>query len=278
MKKWIVQTYKSLVGRIERLVGELTPQNDLVVLCMHSIPVEFETTFQNLISKLRRKYVVLSPDELEDFLKNPSNYQNGPYLIFTFDDGLKNNLRAAKILEKNSISGLFFIVPDFVNSSNPSEFYRTNIRPEKERIEKSNSDVTPMTWEELEELVSMGHVVGCHTHSHLLHPDMNETDSRKEIVESKKLLEDKLSIQITHFASPNNTLESVNENSAQLIRDNYKYHHTTVPGLFRKHLVDDHLVFRRNIEVHWKTGPTLFALGSFDLRRWREARNVLSRF
>lgn len=278
MRKFLIHLYKSFVGRIENLLGTLTPSNDLVVLCMHSIPVEFESKFQKLIEKLRRKYVVISPNELDDFLTNPSQYQNGPYLIFTFDDGLKNNFRAAKILEKNSISGLFFIVPEFVESSGLNDYYRTNIRPEKEPIENSISDITPMTWNELREIIDMGHVIGCHTYSHTLNPQMNEEALLKEIVESKKMIVDKLAIPISHFASPNNTLESVSPECAEMIRKNYTFHHTTVPGLFRKHSRDHHLIFRRNIEVHWKVGPTLFALGSYDLRRWREARNVLSRF
>lgn len=278
MKKIIVLLFKSLVGRLENLFGKLTPKDDLVVLCMHSIPIEFEQKFQQLIEKLRRKYIVLNPNDLSDFLEHPSKYQDGPYLIFTFDDGLKNNYRAAKILTKNGISGLFFVVPEFIASSNPKTYYRTNIRPEAESIEKSDADCTPMGWEELKEIVQMGHQVGCHTYSHALHPNMDSEMVRKEIIESKNEIENNLAIQIEHFASPNNTLESVGNNSIGSIRQTYSFHHTTVPGNFRKHHIDNHLIFRRNIEVHWKYGPILFALGSFDLPRWQAARTALSRF
>lgn len=277
MKSFFIKTYKSIVGRIEDRFTKLTPKNDLVVACMHSTPAAFNLQFEDLIHWVRKRYHVLAPNELSSFFNQPNRYQNGPYFIFTFDDGLKNNLHSARLLEKHGVSALYFVVPDFIEATDPEDYYRTNIRPTKEAFEQSSEDTHPMTWQELEHIQEMGHFIGSHTLTHLLSPSQSDAEIKNEIETSSEIIGQQLRQKVDFFASPNNTLESVDSRISNKIRESYFYHFTTVPGLFRTHPIDSHLVYRRNIEVHWKNkGLIAFALGSFDLRRWQAQRNALS--
>lgn len=62
---------------------------------------------------------------------------------------------------------------------------------------------TMMTWDEIEELLRAGMGIGAHTVSHFNLPSLDTSDVAREVVASKKDLEDRLGTEIRHFAYPN---------------------------------------------------------------------------
>ena len=60
----------------------------------------------------------------------------------------------------------------------------------------------PMKWDELKELVDYGNTIGAHTKSHPVLSNLTFDDQRKEIIESKEIIEKKLNINVEHFAFP----------------------------------------------------------------------------
>jgi peptidoglycan/xylan/chitin deacetylase (PgdA/CDA1 family) len=132
-----------------------------------------------------------------------------------------------------------------------------------------------MSWADLRILQEQGHVIGAHSASHRLNNEMDEPALHYELVDAKKRIEENLGIRVNVFASPNNTLFSVNKKCADLIKQHYSFHHITVPGS----LADDRqslMIYRRNIEVYWKKGAILYALGHWDLKRWRSAQSQIA--
>jgi peptidoglycan/xylan/chitin deacetylase (PgdA/CDA1 family) len=268
MKKLLVDSYKSLIGHTEKLITGLNYSNDeLIVLCMHSTPADRLLDFENVCNYLLKRFVPLQANQLGDWFSGELN--NGPYVLFTFDDGLKNNLGAAEILNRKGITAYFFLVPAFIDADNGEAYYRRNIRQIIDAsFDHEPEDFTPMQCEEVASLLVAGHKVGSHTMTHLLRSGMNEDELVREIVESKKWLSKQFNIEVDAFCSPINTSISVDASAKKLIAENYRYHFTTYPGLNARYK-DPLLICRRNIEANWNFGKINFALGRWDLKRWR---------
>lgn len=271
--------YKSIIGQTEWLFGFIrkSAKKDLVVCALHSVPVRFLGEFGKLIDWLKSHYTILHPNQVDDYSNHPEKYSDGPYLLLTFDDGLQNNLNAAELLATRGLSAIFFIVPEFVDSSESEQYYLTHIRPAPNyRIDSSIEDRSAMSWDGIKRVIELGHVIGSHSLTHSMHAAMKAADFEKEIIESKRILETKLSTKITHFATPNNTLAAANPRMSEVIQKHYSWHHTTIPGIQEPANLSRGYLYRRNIEVHWQRSIVKFSLGHFDLRRWQTRRDALS--
>jgi peptidoglycan/xylan/chitin deacetylase (PgdA/CDA1 family) len=269
MKQALFKLIKSFLGNAEY---GLRPWNyasdELLVLCMHSTPQERAGQFSRLLDFLFTHFSVLNPDQLDDYFTGKLNA--GPYILFTFDDGLKNNLMAAELLERRDARAIFFIVPDFIEAVNPRDYYRGHIRQIIDsKVDHEPEDFTPMTVAELSVLREKGHFVESHTMSHLLRSNSRDIDVEREVIQSKKWIADKLKDSARIFCSPIQTNFSVNASAKRLIEKEYDYHFTTFPG-FHSGNRNPQLVFRRNIEVHWSLSQIKYALGKADLSRWKD--------
>ena len=265
--------FKSIFGRIEKNLNGLNyDDNELIVVNYHSTPKKFIHNFESQIISLKKMFHILNPDQLDNYYSGKKPKQDKNYLLITFDDGLKNNLFAAEVLEKHHLRAFFFIVPKFVDtaSNEQKNYYIKNIRPViNTNIDNEEADFTALSWSEIGTLVGKGHAVGSHTYTHTLVAQQSDwNNSEFEIVESKRYLAKKLGISIESFCSINNSLLSVHEKEKKLISENYHYHFTTLPGLNAEGR-NPLFIKRRNIESHWLKGAVYYALGKSDLPRWK---------
>jgi peptidoglycan/xylan/chitin deacetylase (PgdA/CDA1 family) len=118
--------------------------------------------------------------------------------VITFDDGEKNNFtRAFPILLKFGFCAHFFVIVNRIN--------------------------TPgyMTWNDLKEMIEQGMIIGSHGLSHRILTELSEEEIKKELVESKCILEENLHTSIDSFSIPrgygNNSILEAGYNSG------YKY-------------------------------------------------------
>lgn len=267
MKKRIVDLIKSALGNVEfAFRGFNYSSDELIVLCMHSTPADQMHAFEKLIDFLLEHFKPMHPSQLENYYSG--NLKDGPYVLFTFDDGLKNNLHAAHLLEQRNIHAYFFLVPAFMQSQNQNAYYRSYIRQVIDlSFDKHEDDFTAMSASDIRHLLEAEHRVGSHTMTHLLRGESTNEVVEKEVVESKTVLQKLIDSEVMAFCSPINTAMSINEYAKNLIGKQYKYHFTTFPGL-NGEKKDQQIIFRRNIEVNWSYGKIKFALGRSDLRRW----------
>ncbi len=267
MKKRIVDLIKSALGNVEFAIRGFNYSSDeLIVLCMHSTPADQMLAFEKLIDFLLKHFKPMHPSQLENYYSG--NLKDGPYVLFTFDDGLKNNLHVARLLAQRKIHAYFFLVPAFIQSQDQKAYYRTNIRQEIDfSFDKHNDDFISMSVSDVRHLLMAGHKVGSHTMTHLLRGESAKEEVAKEVSESKSVLQELIDTEVLAFCSPINTAMSVNEYAKHLIGKQYKYHFTTFPGL-NGAKKNQQLIFRRNIEVNWSSGKIKFALGRCDLHRW----------
>jgi peptidoglycan/xylan/chitin deacetylase (PgdA/CDA1 family) len=274
MKQQIVQLFKSIAGSAEyNLRPWKYASNELIVLCMHSTPFDRREQMERLLDFILSHFRALDPKQLADYFDG--KLTNGPYVLFTFDDGLKNNAHAAELLEKRDARAVFFVVPDFVDAADGVDYYRKNIRQVIDPlVDHEQDDFSPLSVNQLKALQAKGHCVESHTMSHLLRSKSSPSEIEREVSESKRWLQRNLMSEATMFCSPIQTNFSVNAFAKRRIDEDYLYHFTTFPGL-NGELQNPRLIFRRNIEVHWSLGQVKYALGKADLARWKDE---ISRF
>jgi peptidoglycan/xylan/chitin deacetylase (PgdA/CDA1 family) len=263
---------KSILGFLEFLL--YTPKynkGELIVVNYHGTPAKFFKNFKKQVDFLTSIYQPLKASEIDKYF-NGELSTKGPFILFTFDDGLKNNLQAANYLAEKNISAFFFVVPSFIETlkDDQARYYKTHIRPIiNSHIESKEEDITALSWNEIKELINSGHCVGCHTRTHTLISNKSTADnSIFEIETSKKLLEDTLANKVDSFCSINNTLISIGKKEKHIISENYKYHFTTIPG-YNNHS-NPLFIKRRNIESFWLPGAVKLSVGKLDLRRWKK--------
>ncbi|MBN1354236.1 MAG: polysaccharide deacetylase family protein, partial [Candidatus Omnitrophica bacterium] len=126
-----------------------------------------EAVFEKQIRFLYdHKYNVIPLDEFIRRIKRKEHIPRKTVSI-TFDDGLRNNFtKAYPVLKKYGFPATIFVATDFIG---------------KDKF---------LTWDDMKTMQKNNIKIGSHTVSHAWLPDLSENDIRKELFESKKILED----------------------------------------------------------------------------------------
>jgi peptidoglycan/xylan/chitin deacetylase (PgdA/CDA1 family) len=172
-----------------RATGRLG-RGGVVVLCYHGVPEQYREAFARQMSRIARRAISLEQ------LRGAKSYRFGvlPRVCVTFDDGYENFLEnAAPILGQLGVPATVFVVP-----RNMGVRPQWNMRPgdldANERL---------MDQAQIEGLVERrGIQVGSHT---LMHPDLTTLDMpdvRRELQESKIVIEDTFRTPVTAVAFP----------------------------------------------------------------------------
>ncbi len=112
-----------------------------------------------------------------------------PRVVISFDDGYEDNFtNALPILNQYGYKATFFIVTAFVGRSNGWS--------------SSSPEFKLMNWEQLKTLAGQGHIIGGHTQRHVNLETADDTQARQELVESQRLLAEKLPQGFVPFAYP----------------------------------------------------------------------------
>jgi len=265
---------KGILGKLESLISNISKnRNDIIVLNYHGVQKKFIESFEWQVNFLLQNFDPITPAEFEDLIESSEDLKySKPKFLLTFDDGIRNNLNAISILNKYSLKAYFFIVPQFVDSEDPKEFFLNNIRPIiNSNIDSNLEDFTPLVWSELKTLSENGHYIGAHTNTHAMTKNFRDEQLDFEIINSKQTLESMLDLEINAFCSINNTLESVNARAAKKIKENYKLHFTTVAG--KNIPLNKHSIKRVNVESNWTDSAFKYALGNWDQKRWKQKIN-----
>jgi peptidoglycan/xylan/chitin deacetylase (PgdA/CDA1 family) len=140
-------------------------------------------------------------------------------IILTFDDAFKNFIEyALPVLEKFKLPAYVFVPAGLVGTYNKWDFEKINVK------------LPLMDWKDLELIQKKGIKIGSHALTHPFLTKINETEAKKEIEFSKKILEDKLGIEIDTFCYP---YGDYNEKIVQIVKESgYKYAFTTKEGKF----------------------------------------------
>ncbi len=125
-------------------------------------------------------YTAISLDDLAHDIQTGTTSPIAKPVVLTFDDGWQNEyVYAFPLLQKYHFTATFFIFTNPVSKKD-----------------------TFMTWDEIIHLSVAGMTIGDHTLSHPLLSKLTPEQLRKEVVDSKSVLEQKIGKPVTDFASP----------------------------------------------------------------------------
>ena len=159
------------------------------ILMYHSIDKSRVETYSSVSSTTFRKqmefikdhnYKVVSLFDYCSLLKEGKTIPRN-LVVITFDDGYKDNFKAIEILEEFDFPMTVFLI---VNEIGKDSFLR------------SESIVSFLGDEDMEI------DIGSHTLTHAYLPDQNRTSIKKEIFESKKMLENRFSKNVETISYP----------------------------------------------------------------------------
>jgi peptidoglycan/xylan/chitin deacetylase (PgdA/CDA1 family) len=153
---------------------------------------------------LQMKYLIQNDISTLFFHENFNEKMNSKMIglprqiVITFDDGYQGNYECAfSILKKYNLKAIFFVVTKWVGKKGM------------------------MTWEQLRNMGKYGMSIQSHTHSHKPLQSLSGGQIEKELVESKKLIEDNIQKCVTSISLPHG---SINRRIIELsIKTNYKF-------------------------------------------------------
>ena len=147
------------------------------------------TWFRSLCAMLQRRFHVVSLAEMQRILRSGEVPPKRTVAI-TFDDCYRDNLFAARTLAEHNLPACFFIPTQFVGTDHVFEWDHGLTR------------MANLNWDEVREMVQLGHEIGSHTVSHADLGSISTEQARRELIDSKKTLEEQTGRPVRWFAYP----------------------------------------------------------------------------
>lgn len=172
--------------------NEPSPKVQFVLL--HKVKDCDQDAFSKFLDWLQLNYKVVSYTQATECIADESIAE--PVACLSFDDGLKNNLNAARIMSQRNLSGCFFITPNIVgeSSSQVVDLYCKN------RM-LFNQSLPFMNWDEIQHLLDTGHEIGNHSNRHYYMMDLSNDQFDEEVSVAREILTSRCG-KIEHFAWP----------------------------------------------------------------------------
>ena len=251
------------------------PFGQLRVLIFHGIMPNQEKRLAIIIKWLSKSWNFVSPKDFESML-SVSKPILGNNLLLSFDDGFISNRKIAdKILNPMGIPALFFVVSDFIeikNQRESKEFALKNMYNGNDNNNDLNIEQN-MSWSDLKTLVKDGHTIGAHTKTHARLSDISKPiNLKEEIVNSANTIEQRVGVEISHFAFTFGDLQSMSRKSLLEACNRFKYIHTGLRGN-NSNNVSKYAIRRDPINLNdslWMIGSLLE--GAVD---WRYKKNLI---
>jgi peptidoglycan/xylan/chitin deacetylase (PgdA/CDA1 family) len=147
--------------------------------------------FAEHLETIRRHYPVLGLSAAVAALRE-GRYLGPNVVAITFDDGYADNHEnAAPILERFGLPATFFVTAAIVGTRDSFEHDR-----------KSPHRFENLTWDQVRSLAARGFEIGSHGLTHRNLARCSAGEARREIVESRAILERELGLPVRTFAYP----------------------------------------------------------------------------
>jgi hypothetical protein len=180
------------------------------ILLLHHVTGEEVAHFRRLLQSLAREYQFIGYSEA--VTRIVENRIDRTYLAFSFDDGLKNGLRAASLLADVGARACYFVCPSIIGERDASTiacFCRERLRHPPEDF---------LDWRDIEQLMAGGHEIGGHTMRHSMLSRIGGLEARDEIYETYAVLRTHVG-SVQHFAWPYGRFADVTRDVVQTVFD-----------------------------------------------------------
>jgi peptidoglycan/xylan/chitin deacetylase (PgdA/CDA1 family) len=202
----------SVFSAIDKLKGaeEALKRPRVHFLYFHHVFKDEEENLDLLLKKMTDYHTFISYSEGVERILNGTI--DKPYLVLSSDDGFKNNLRAAEILNKYGAKACFFI--------NPSIIKRNDFESSKRfcREVLNFPPVEFLNWDDVETLQEMGHEIGSHTMEHINIAETSNADVTDDMNHMRELLQRRCG-EVKHFAFPYGRFSHFNEAGRKAVFD-----------------------------------------------------------
>ena len=145
--------------------------------------------FEQMCRMLRRNFHVVPLSEAYELIRSGRPVPPRTVAI-TFDDSYRDNLFAARILAEMELPACFFVPTSFLGTQRTFEWDRGLKR------------MPNLTWDDVREMTRMGFEIGSHTVTHANLGSVSVDQARREICESKTIIENELGRPVRWFAYP----------------------------------------------------------------------------
>ncbi len=185
------------VMHAQETVSSWAGRSFLSILLFHrvtdEIPLDDLTVgagwFRRMCGLLRRQFHVVPLGEIFRVVRAGQRFPRRT-LAITFDDCYRDNLFAARVLSEHGLPATFFVPTAYVGTDHVFAW------------DRGLKQMANLTWDDVHEMLRLGHEIGSHTVTHADLAQAPEEQARRELVESKKTLEDKLHRPVRWFAYP----------------------------------------------------------------------------
>lgn len=218
--------------------------------------------FARQLAFYRRHFCPVRLDDLDGLIVRGRWPHERPGLIISFDDGLRTNYDvAAPLLEQFGFVGWFFIPTGFIDTPASQQAAFADARSIDQRRGDQADGRIAMSWEELRDL-NRRHVVGCHTHTHWrMAAGTSEAELDREIVRSKRLLEERLGHEVSGFCWVGGEEHTYSAAAAACIRRaGFRYAFGTCSAPVAAG-TDPFQLHRTHVESEWPLALVRFQIG-----------------
>src|SRR5437870_1551006 len=171
----------------QEALARATASPFMVVLLFHrvtdAIPEDGLTVstafFRKTCRMLRRSFHPVPLSRIFELLRSKTPPPPRTVAI-TFDDCYRDNLAAARVLAEFDLPACFFVPTAFIGTQSVFEW------------DKGLVPMPNLSWDDLREMSRMGFEIGSHTVNHVNMAAVSLDEARRELVESRKTLEDRL--------------------------------------------------------------------------------------
>jgi len=160
------------------------------------------------------------PSLFKDHLALLSNLKNKK-VILTFDDGFSNFFNEVfPVILKSKLNAILFVTVGFIEGEiNLNQIFNNKFR------------LKPLTWKQIREISDSGIEIGSHTLTHRNLAKLKENEARKEIMDSKKRIEDAIGKGVRYFSYPYGGRNAFNKDVKMMVKDSgYEKAFTNIMG------------------------------------------------
>lgn len=229
------------------------PQKGIHILNGHRIQNEAEPETFYLQLKELSKFVKFIRIETAIEMINQKIEPTEPLVAFTFDDGFMDCYDIfAPTLEKFGVNAMFFVNPNYVEGDD------SYIQHFNEDIVRTPNKM-PMRWSHLKDLSQRGHIIAAHTMDHYMINSNDVKTLNYQIIDCKKIIEEKIGKECPYFAFPYGKLTQANQTSIDIACKTYKY--VFSQSDYKKYFsFNGNVINRRHFEPFWPVNHVKYFL------------------
>jgi peptidoglycan/xylan/chitin deacetylase (PgdA/CDA1 family) len=187
---------------------------------LHKVHISTELFRREMEWLATNGYQTISIDEMAEGF---TSKKKGKFCVITFDDGYHSLfVYAMPLLKKYGFTATLYLATAAVGEKNFAHL--PSLNPDTLPVNDK-----PLTWNEIKEMQNNGWSIQSHSMSHADNSQLNATELKHEIVQSKKIIEQKLRQPVLHYAFP---FGKYNTASLKIIKESgYKSAVTVHSGL-----------------------------------------------